>query len=71
MSMVEAGEGCGKATTAFITRMDEPIGYAVGNWFEVEECIQVLEGVADERSDDLTQVRAGKFGSDAPQLMFE
>jgi len=49
-SLIAAGEGGGKQTTAFITRMDEPIGYAVGNWLEVKECITTMksgDGPAD------------------------
>ena len=41
--MVEAGEGCGKRTTAFIKRMDKSIGNAVGNWLEVHECIEIMK----------------------------
>lgn len=41
-SMIETGERCGKTTTAFVTRMDAPVGYAVGNWIEVAECVDVL-----------------------------
>lgn len=31
-------------TTALLTRMDEPIGDAVGNWLEVEECLRIMKG---------------------------
>uniref|UniRef100_A0A7S4T7X7 Thymidine phosphorylase n=1 Tax=Ditylum brightwellii TaxID=49249 RepID=A0A7S4T7X7_9STRA len=41
--MIQTGELCGKTTTAFITRMDHPIGNAVGNWLEVLECINVMK----------------------------
>lgn len=30
-------------TTAFLTRMDQPIGTSVGNWLEVKECIDILK----------------------------
>ena len=50
-SMVDVGEANGLIpTTAFLTNMDHPIGRAVGNWVEVEECIDVLKGnLKDER----------------------
>ncbi|MGK3736153.1 MAG: pyrimidine-nucleoside phosphorylase [Bacillariaceae sp.] len=50
-SMVDVGEANGLTpTTAFLTNMDHPIGRAVGNWVEVEECIDVLKGnLKDER----------------------
>lgn len=40
-------------TRALITRMDEPLGYAVGNWVEVKEAIDCLHG---NGPDDLMQV---------------
>ena len=38
------GRGMGKRVSALITRMDEPLGRAVGNAVEVEESIAVLRG---------------------------
>jgi len=52
-SMIAAGEGDGKATTAFVTSMDQPLGRAVGNWLEVAESVRVLRGGAPS---DLTEV---------------
>jgi len=44
-SMVATGEAnCLNPTTAFLTHMDHPIGYAVGNWVEIKECIHILQG---------------------------
>src|ERR1700716_2335517 len=42
--MVETGERMGKRVAALITDMDQPLGHAVGNSLEVEECLQVLHG---------------------------
>jgi pyrimidine-nucleoside phosphorylase len=41
-------------TEAFLTRMDHPIGYAVGNWLEVKECIDLLK--TGQGADDLKQL---------------
>ena len=60
-SMVKAGEAAGKQTTAFITRMDEPIGFAVGNWLEVHESLLSLSGKGPRDLDDLTVVQAGQM----------
>ena len=41
-SLIAAGELGGVTVGAFVTRMDCPIGAAVGNWLEVKECIHIL-----------------------------
>ena len=43
-SLVSIGTSAGVRTEAFITRMDVPLGRAVGNALEVAECIDVLSG---------------------------
>src|SRR6185436_10764646 len=43
-SLVAIGERAGVRTAAVITRMDAPLGRAVGNAIEVIECIEVLKG---------------------------
>ena len=42
--MVSIGTTAGVRTEAFITRMDTPLGRAVGNSVEIAECIEVLSG---------------------------
>jgi len=43
-SLVEIGKAMGLRTVAVITDMNEPLGRAVGNALEVNECIDVLQG---------------------------
>ena len=43
-SLVAIGTGAGLRTEAFITRMDVPLGRAVGNAVEIAECVEVLHG---------------------------
>jgi pyrimidine-nucleoside phosphorylase len=50
-SLVSIGTAAGVTTEAFITRMDVPLGRAVGNSLEVAECIDILGG---RGPDDLT-----------------
>jgi pyrimidine-nucleoside phosphorylase len=43
-TLASIGRGMGKRVTALLTRMDEPLGRAVGNALEVEETIALLRG---------------------------
>ncbi len=43
-AMCAIGEGLGKDMVALITRMDQPLGCAVGNAVEVAECVDCLRG---------------------------
>ena len=50
-TMVGLGTAHGVRTTALLTRMDVPLGRAVGNAIEVAESVQVLSGAAAEVAD--------------------
>jgi thymidine phosphorylase len=52
-TMVALGEEHGVRTRALVTRMDTPLGRAVGNALEVEESVSALRG---EGPDDLMEV---------------
>ena len=52
--MIQTGELCGIVTTALVTRMDEPLGVAVGNWVEVKECIDIMRNYGAEACDDFS-----------------
>lgn len=50
--MVRTGEAAGCKTVALLTAMDEPLGRFAGNWVEVWECIDILQGRAHPLSAD-------------------
>ena len=43
-TMCAIGRGLGKSVVALLTRMDQPLGRAVGNAVEVAECLECLRG---------------------------
>ncbi|MBR9989426.1 MAG: thymidine phosphorylase [Gemmatimonadetes bacterium] len=50
-TMIGIGAASGKRVVALLTAMDRPLGHAVGNALEIEECVLLLrgEGPADVR----------------------
>jgi pyrimidine-nucleoside phosphorylase len=60
-SMVTIGSASGVTTEAFITRMDVPLGRAVGNSVEVAECIDILNGKGPEELTDLIMHSAARM----------
>jgi pyrimidine-nucleoside phosphorylase len=51
--MVSTGEASGTRTAALLTTMDEPLGRFSGNWVEVWECVDILQGRRHVMSADL------------------
>lgn len=71
-TMIGIGEARGKRVVALLTAMDRPLGYAIGNALEIEECVLTLrgEGPADLR--ELTLALAAEMlvlGGAAPDLV--
>jgi pyrimidine-nucleoside phosphorylase len=57
--MIRVGEEAGVRTVAFITSMEEPLGYRIGNWIEIEECIQALQNKGPDDLMEVTHCLAG------------
>jgi pyrimidine-nucleoside phosphorylase len=58
-TLVNVGEAFGKKTIAYITAMNQPLGYAVGNWLETKEAIRFLREKADNDLMQVTHLLAG------------
>jgi len=70
-SLVNIGKGFGKKTIAYITNMNQPLGFEIGNWLEVKESVECLQGknVADLM--ELTHLQCGTmiyFGGKASSV---
>ncbi len=58
-TLVGIGEEFGKQTIAYLTTMEQPLGYGVGNWLEVKESIDCLNGEGPEDVMEITHLLAG------------
>jgi len=60
-SLVSVGQGFGLKTTALLTRMDVPLGRAIGNWLEVSESIAFLQGDPEPDLAEVVLALAGEM----------
>ena len=51
--MVHTGNAAGTKTVALLTEMSEPLGRFSGNWVEVLECVDIMQGRRHPLSQDL------------------
>ncbi len=60
--MVDTGTAAGTRTVALLTDMSQPLGRFAGNWVEVLECVDIMQGRRHPLSQDLihlTNILAG------------
>ena len=53
-SLVKTAQAMGKKASAFITNMNTPLGYKIGNFLEIEETIDCLQGNGPDDVMELT-----------------
>lgn len=58
-TLVAIGEDFEKETIAYLTDMSQPLGYKIGNWLEVEESIDALNGDGPSDVMEITHTLAG------------
>jgi pyrimidine-nucleoside phosphorylase len=58
-SLVATGAGLGRGVAALVTDMDQPLGLKIGNFLEVEESIDCLQGKGPAEEVDLSCRLAG------------
>ena len=54
LSLVKTAQAMGKKATAFITNMNTPLGFKTGNYLEIEESLECLQGKGPEDVMELT-----------------
>ncbi len=64
-SLCSAGRELGRTVHALITRMDQPLGWAVGNRLEVEEAVSCLQGDRSMTADGAERSEVPKIGPDS------
>ncbi len=52
--LVKTAQAMGKKATAFMTDMETPLGYKIGNFLEIEETVECLQGKGPEDVMELT-----------------
>jgi pyrimidine-nucleoside phosphorylase len=57
--LVSIGEEFGKRTVGYLTSMEQPLGNMVGNWLEVYESIECLNGGGPDDLMEVTHLLAG------------
>lgn len=70
-ALVGIGNAFGKKTVGFITDMSQPLGYMIGNWFEVVESVECLRGKNVPDLMEVTYVLGGAMvwlGGKAPSI---
>src|SRR5690606_28280262 len=60
-TLVRIGEDHGKPTVAWLTDMNNPLGFAIGNWPETHEAIRCLHGDVIPEVSELVEVLAGEM----------
>jgi pyrimidine-nucleoside phosphorylase len=60
-TMIEIGRAHGKRVIALLTAMDRPLGHAIGNALEVEECVLALRGGGPTDLRELTLALAAEM----------
>ncbi len=54
--MVDTGNRAGTRTVALLTAMNQPLGRFAGNWLEIQECVDILQGHRHPMSADLIEL---------------
>jgi len=58
-ALVGIGTQFEKETIAYVTNMNQPLGYKIGNWLEVEECIDAMHGDGPDDIMEITHLLSG------------
>lgn len=54
--LVETGEASGTRTVALLSDMNQPLGRFAGNWLEIWECVEILQGHRHPINEDVREL---------------
>jgi pyrimidine-nucleoside phosphorylase len=65
LNLIKTSKHFNKKALSILTDMNEPLGYAIGNWNEIEECVSIMnpKSRTNPLSDDLLEVTLNLAGA--------
>lgn len=59
--LIKVGRAFNKTVVVYLTSMDQPLGIKIGNWLEIEECIDCLQGNGPRDVMEIVLLLAGEM----------
>jgi pyrimidine-nucleoside phosphorylase len=60
-NLISVGNAFGKKVIAYLTSMQQPLGFKIGNWLEIEECLDTLHGNGPQDLLEVTLALTGEM----------
>jgi pyrimidine-nucleoside phosphorylase len=60
-NLISVGNAFGRKVVAYLTSMQQPLGFKIGNWLEIEECLDTLHGNGPQDLLEVTLALTGEM----------